>query len=501
MDSKTLGIVKRLEFFSDLPNEAKQQFAKYLKVRTFDARQTIVKQGDNDPRVLILYQGQLEATLTIPDPNGELKSVHLRYINPPTWIGLTSFLGGSKRSATLRAQTHGAYLEISFDDMRQLLANHLEQATWPILGNILRSLGEKVRAKNRILALLTKDTLKEGGNCETVAVFDSKKYVESSFKPFETDQLRFKFHSSRLTKETAILASGHRGICCFVNDDLDHEVLTILAEVGVEMIALRCSGYNQVDLEAAHRVGIRVARVPAYSPEAVAEHAAAMLLTLNRKIHLAHQRVKTNNFTLDGLVGFNLHGKKIGVIGLGKIGLCFAKIVKGFGCDVGYYDPHSDCRDFAALDLDDLLMTSDVVSLHCPLVKATHHLICEEKLSIMKPSAYLVNTSRGGLIDSEALIQALKTKKLAGAALDVYEEEQSYFFEDFSSDLVTDDLLARLIGMNQVLVTSHQAFLTVEALQNIAQTTYENLNEYFAKSRDEVPGRIELKNEVSTLNH
>lgn len=314
-----------------------------------------------------------------------------------------------------------------------------------------------------------------------VPFYDAKPYDRPFFvKHGEEHGIEYQFHEFRLSAETAASATGSEAICAFVNDTLDRACLEPLATSGVRLVALRCAGFNQVDLKAAAELGIRIVRVPAYSPHAVAEHTVALLLTLNRKIHRAYNRVREHNFSLNGLVGFDLHGRTAGLIGTGKIGKLTARILKGFGMDVLAYDVYPDTTWAAEegttyVPLDELLARADVVSLHTPLTPETHYLINERTLASMKEGAYLINTSRGALVDTSALIEALKQKKLGGVALDVYEVEEGVFFEDLSHDVLQDDDLARLLGFPNVLVTSHQGFLTEEALSEIARVTTENL--------------------------
>ncbi|MEG3115097.1 2-hydroxyacid dehydrogenase [Salinicola sp. 4072] len=286
------------------------------------------------------------------------------------------------------------------------------------------------------------------------------------------------YQAASLDAGTVALAEGSDAVCVFVNDCLDAEVIEALAALGIRAIVLRCAGFSNVDLEAAHRLGLFVARVPAYSPEAVAEHALAMIMTLNRKTHRAFNRVREGNFALDGLLGVTLHGKTAGVVGTGRIGLCMARILKGLGCEVLGYDPYpSDA--FPAygemVPLEALLARSDIVSLHCPLTEQTHHLIDADALAAMKPGAMLVNTSRGALIDTPAVIAALKSRQLGALAIDVYEQESELFFRDHSAEIIDDDIFARLTSFPNVLITGHQGFFTVEALREIAQVTCANL--------------------------
>ncbi len=328
-----------------------------------------------------------------------------------------------------------------------------------------------------------------------VPFYDAKPYDRPFFvKHGEGQGIEYLFHEFRLSAETAASAAGSEAICAFVNDTLDHACLGRLAASGVRLVALRCAGFNQVDLKAAAALGIRVVRVPAYSPHAVAEHAVALLLTLNRKIHRAYNRVREHNFSLNGLVGFDLHGRTAGLIGTGKIGKLTAQILKGFGMEVLLFDLYPDEtwaaeQGFAYAPVEELLRRSDVVSLHTPLTPETHYLVNARTLAMMKENAYLINTSRGGLIDTGALIEALKQKKLGGVALDVYEIEEGVFFEDLSHDVLQDDDLARLLGFPNVLVTSHQGFLTEEALSEIARVTTENLVR-LAKGEEMLPGTV-----------
>ena len=311
-----------------------------------------------------------------------------------------------------------------------------------------------------------------------IAFFDTKSYDRDSFlQESEGMNIEFKFFETRLREETAELARGCDAVCVFVNDVVNANVIDKLCEYGVRVIALRCAGFNNVDIE--HAKGrIAVVRVPAYSPYAVAEHAMAMLLTSVRRTHKAYIRTKGFNFSLSGLVGFDLHKKTVGVVGTGRIGRVFIDICRGFGMRVLAYDkyPAKDA-DVAYVTLPHLFSESDVISLHCPLTEETYHMIDAESITQMKEGVILVNTSRGALIDAEALLEGIKSRRVGAACLDVYEEESEFFFEDLSGHIVEDDVLARLISMPNVLLTSHQAFLTEEALENIAETTVGNLTE------------------------
>jgi D-lactate dehydrogenase len=314
-----------------------------------------------------------------------------------------------------------------------------------------------------------------------VAVFSTHPYDELFLNLANASQHQLIFFETKLAPATAKLALGCTAVCAFVNDDLSRTVLEVLHQGGVRLIALRSAGFNHVDLLAAQELGLTVVRVPAYSPHAVAEHTLALILALNRKIHRAYNRVREGNFALEGLLGFDLHGKTIGIVGTGKIGAVFAQMLSGFGCHLLAYDPYPS----PALEkwvrytpLHTLLGESDVISLHCPLTPATHHLINESAVAQMKPGAMLINTSRGGLVDTRAVIEGLKYGRIGYLGLDVYEEEADLFFRDLSNQVIQDDLFSRLLTFPNVLITGHQGFFTQEALSNITRTTIANITAF-----------------------
>ena len=313
-----------------------------------------------------------------------------------------------------------------------------------------------------------------------IAFFDAKNYDKPSFDKYGSEAgIKFKYYETKLNEDTASLAEGCDGVCVFVNDTVNAAVIDKLTALGVKMIALRCAGFNNVDMKYAYGK-IHVFRVPAYSPYAVAEHTMALLLTSIRRIHKAYIRTRDFNFSLTGMTGFDLHGKTVGVIGTGRIGRVFIDICRGFGMRVLAYDKfHTDGVDngdtVRYVELDELFSESDIISLHCPLTEDTYHIISEETIEKCKRGVVILNTSRGALVDAEALLQGIKSRKVGAACLDVYEEEADVFFEDFSGHIINDDTLARLISMPNVIVTSHQAFLTEEALSNIAKTTVDNI--------------------------
>ena len=313
---------------------------------------------------------------------------------------------------------------------------------------------------------------------EKIAFFDTKPYDRVWFDKLNTD-FEIKYIESKLTPDTAHAARGCKAVVAFVNDIISSDVIDELCEIGVKLIALRCAGYNNVDLKYA-KDKINIVRVPVYSPYAIAEQTMALLLGVNRKIPRAFIRTSDFNFSLNGLTGFDLHGKTAGIIGTGQIGRIFIDICRGFGMKVIAYDPYpAEGHDIEYVSFDKLLAESDVISLHCPLTTETRYIINEASITKMKDGVVILNTSRGQLIDTDALLQALKDKKIRGAGLDVYEEETELFFEDYSSTIIQDDVLSLLVSLPNVIMTSHQAFLTDEALQKIAEVTLFNLKQFF----------------------
>ncbi|HRJ73736.1 MAG TPA: 2-hydroxyacid dehydrogenase [Terrimicrobiaceae bacterium] len=326
------------------------------------------------------------------------------------------------------------------------------------------------------------------------AVYSSKPYDEEFLNAAAGGTAELSYFEERLNPHTAALAAGHEAICAFVNDILSAKVLDILHRHGVRFIALRCAGFNQVDIRHAASLGLRVARVPAYSPYAVAEFALALMLALNRRIHRAYNRVRDGNFSIDGLLGFDMHGKTIGLVGTGKIGLVMAKILSGFGMRILGHDVHEN-PEFAAtggryVDLETLWAESDIISLHCPLTPQTYHIVDKHSIDRMKPGVMIINTSRGALVHAEAVIEGLKSGRIGHLGLDVYEQEADIFYENLSEEIIQDDILQRVITFPNVLITSHQAYFTDTALQNIAETTIANLRAFANGEK--------LQNEVTT---
>lgn len=315
-----------------------------------------------------------------------------------------------------------------------------------------------------------------------VAVFSTKAYDRRFLSDANSlTQHELVFFEPRLNRDTAILAAGCGAVCVFVHDQVDAPTLELLASWGTRLVVLRCAGFNNVDLQAAADLGITVVRVPAYSPYGVAEHAVGLILSLNRKIHRAYNRVREGNFSIDGLLGFNLHERTVGIVGTGKIGLILGQIMKGFGCHLLAYDvyrnPELEALGGKYVELPELFANSDIISLHCPLTPETHHLINAEAIKQIKSGVMLINTSRGALIDTQAVIEGLKSGKIGYLGVDVYEQESELFFEDLSGEIIQDDIFQRLTTFPNVLITGHQAFFTAEALYNIAETTFANITD------------------------
>ena len=474
-----LNFLSSIPIFRNLPQESLSEISSAFVKRSFSAGDVLCHEGENDPWVYFIISGVCSARV-----NSQGEEVELRRIGAREVMGLTSAFRSKARSATLVALTDLEVWALSHEKFREILfqgPQHVEA-----VARLLEYFASSVRRKNREMASLKRSSAVS--HLPRVAVFDSKEFTRSTFQVEGKDKFQFVFHDTRLQVHTAPLAEGARCVVAFVNDDLSAPTLEALAAIGVELIALRCAGFNNVDLDRARELGISVTRVPAYSPHAVAEHSLALILALNRKIHRAVQRVRDGNFTLDGLVGFDLFGKTVGVIGTGKIGRCMVDILRGLGCRVLCYDKFvspeiSSLEGVEYCGLDRLLSESKIISLYAPLTKETFHLIDKAAIEKMQRGVMLINTSRGGLIETGALIEGLKSGQIGSAGLDVYEEESSYFFEDFSEKSIEDDVLARLLTFNNVIVTSHQAFLTSDALANIASTTLASVSEFFEGKR------------------
>jgi len=328
-----------------------------------------------------------------------------------------------------------------------------------------------------------------------IAFFSTKKYDRATFnEQIEDTSHSITYFEDILSPETVALAKGYQAVCVFVNNPVDRNLMKMLHNIDVEVIALRSAGFNHIDLEAAKEFGINVYRVPAYSPEAVAEHTTALILTLNRKTHKAYNRVRENNFSLEGLTGFNLYQKTVGVIGTGTIGAAFCKIMQGFGCSVIAFDPYpnDDVKEMGVeyVEKEELFRQSDIISLHCPLMPQTKYTVNHDAIGMMKTGVMIINTSRGALIETSAAIKGLKSGKIGYLGIDVYEQEENLFFKDLSERVIQDDEIARLMSFPNVLITGHQAFLTGEALHKITETTLHNLTLH--ENGEEVPNRVSV---------
>jgi D-lactate dehydrogenase len=474
---KKRALLQSFEIFAHVGQTTVQEMADALEERSIPEGKYLFQEDDPGGFVFLVARGALE----VRKRSERGVEIILRVMGSGEVGGLTSVALDRPRSATLRARRETEVLTIDRGRFLSLLDAHPD-----LVRSVLAFLGGKVRGKTALLATLM--ARGHDGAGAAVAVFDVKPYDRRFFDEQAGDDISPHYLETRLGPETAGLAAGFRVVCAFVNDDLSAATIERLAAGGVELIALRCAGFNNVDLEAAGRHGVTVVRVPGYSPHAVAEHTVALILALNRKIHRAYQRVREGNFSLSGLVGFDLHGRTAGIVGLGKIGRTLADKLVGLGMVVVGHDPYADQAwaaeaGVALLELDELLRRSDVVSLNAPLTPETHHMIDAGAIKRMKASVMLINTGRGALVDTAALIEGLKSGHIGAAGLDVYEEESGYFFEDRSEQVITDDVLARLLTFPNVLITSHQAFLTEEALHDIADTTLGNIRAFLAGQR------------------
>lgn len=463
--------LQKVQFFSGLDEATISLMLDRMTVSNFEQGAYLCREGERGDRLFIIESGKVSV-----EKQGEKSvAVEIAELGIGDVAGTASMFTMGRRSADLLAKTNCKVWGLDHSTFRELLDAHpsLAQA-------VLSNLNEQLLRGGVLTAKLLSHDMDSRFR---IAFFDTKSYMKAAFEEQNQNRFAIDYFDSRLNFETAPLAAGAKAVCAFVNDTLDRRVIESLHDMGVRLIAMRCAGYNNVDLAACNDLGIPVVRVPAYSPHAVAEHTVGLMLTLNRKIHQAHGRVRNGNFTLDGLVGFDLHGRTVGVVGAGKIGQCVIEILKGFGCRVLAFDKYpndvlQEQLGFSYVPLDTVWAESDIVTLHTPLFPETRHLINREAIDKMKRGVMIINTSRGALIDTGALLAGLKSGQIGYAGLDVYEEESDYFFEDYSDRVMTDDLLARLTTFNNVLVTSHQAFLTEDALANIAETTLDNIREF-----------------------
>lgn len=484
-------LLRRLRPFQTLSPEVVADVSAAMTTVQLPAGAAVVLEGEMDNFVFILNEGQIQVSKRTDD-GSEAKLYELK---PGDGSGFGSFFENVPHGSSAIAITPVTVFRLDHAAFRSLLAKHpslpmsllsfLTQELREVRGHFASVLGMASAA-----ATASKPTNKD--EPFLVAFYDTKDHMASFFKQqlqlANNTHIELRFLEVKLGRDTAKLAQGCQAVCCFVNDHVDSETAVALNGLGIKLIAMRCAGFNNVDIKTCEALGISVCRVPAYSPYAVAEHAVALLLSLNRKICRSFERVRNGNFTLDGLVGWDIHGTTIGVIGTGKIGQCLIDIMLGFGCKILCYDKYPiealDKRpNVQYVPLDQLLAESRAISIHVPLTPETFHLINTNALEKMKRGVVIVNTSRGALINTKDLIDALKTGQVGGAGLDVYEEEDEYFFEDLSNTNIQDDKLARLLTFNNVIITSHQAFLTEEALNKIASTTLSNIAEFQAGKR------------------
>jgi D-lactate dehydrogenase len=464
-------ILKKVNLFSLIDKSSLNLIKNKIKICSYNDGDFLCKEGETADRMFILISGYIR----VLKKGTRKSSVEVTILKAGSIAGIMSLFEKKKRSASLVAKGRVKVGELKYRIFNDLIDKNpnLSKSLLSVLSSYLRKETETIA---ELISPDEDDRLK-------IAIFDSKPYIEKIFEELNDDQFVFKFFKPRLNLDTVSLTSGFKVICVFVNDNIEASVVDELKRNGVELVALRCAGYNNVDIDACKKNGISVVRVPAYSPYSVAEHTVALIMALNRHIHKANNRIREGNFSLDGLVGFDMYGKTVGVIGTGKIGVCLINILLGFGCNVLAYDKFPD-KNISKLEsvhyvtLDRLFYESDIISLHVPLTNDTYHMINNESICKMKKGVMLINTSRGGLVNTQDLIDNLKSGQIGSAGLDVYEEESEYFFEDFSHTVISDDLLARLTTFNNVMVTSHMAFLTKEALVNIVNTTFDNIKEF-----------------------
>jgi D-lactate dehydrogenase len=464
-------LLKKTAVFSSLSEDNLRLLQERLQRRVFAAGELLCREGETGDLLFLIESGEVSVLKGGQDG----QTVEVTVLRAGDIAGELSLFGPTTRSATLSARAETIVWMLDHAAFAELLEQHgtVARAMLATLSRHLR------RETSTVAKLLSPET----GSRFRIAFFDSKPYMKKVFRERNRYDYALEFFAPRLSSQTVAMAAGFQVVCVFVNDQLDAAVIGGLRDLGVGLIALRCAGFNNVDLAACQRHGLSVTRVPAYSPYAVAEHAVALMLALNRRVHRASNRVREGNFSLAGLVGFDMHGKTAGVVGTGKIGRCLLSILAGFGCRLLAYDTYPDAKltqqlGVAYVPLEELFAAADIISLHAPLTAATRHLVNAEVIARMKRGVMLINTSRGALIDTRALLEGLKTGQIGYAGLDVYEEEGDYFFEDLSDQVIADDVLARLLTFNNVIVTSHQAFLTQEALENIADVTLESIREF-----------------------
>lgn len=472
-----VGKLSKLSVFSKLSKEEASSVAGLFEKKVYKAGETLSVEGEPQSKAFIIESGEVRRLKRNPESH---EQVELEKLSSGDNAGFLHIFGQDPCFATIQSVGDATVWELSHENFSKWVLAHAEAGF-----ALLQSLAHQVRAQSKVIHSLGKGDGQKDGVLRVI-FYETKKWVVDAFdsqkKELGLDWLEIKYVSQRLSIDTAIMASGFQAVCCFVNDTVDANVTKTLSQLGVKLVALRCAGFDRVDLKMTEALGLTVARVPAYSPYAVAEHAIALLLTLNRKTHKAYNRTREGNFGLDGLLGTDLYSKTAGVVGTGKIGQCLVNILLGFGCKVLCYDVFVN-KELAArpgvtyVDLDTLFQQSDFISLHAPLTEQTKYMVNAESLKKMKKNCILINTSRGALVDTKALVEALEKERIAGAGLDVYEGEKDYFFQDKSIEdkEIADDTLRALLALKNVILTGHQAFFTSEAVNNIAKTTLENI--------------------------
>ncbi len=465
-----VALLRSVEVFADLDAATLFCLSQQMHRVRFAAGDVLCREGETGDRLFLIHAG--EVSVQKRGKQGDVAEVGR--LGPNDVAGATSLVARGRRSATLTARSEVEAFVLDDATFRGLLREHPAIAEG-VLTSLSRQLSRGDWVASRVLA-------KDLNRRPRIVFYDSKSYTEAAFRERNRYNYQLEFLEPRLGLETAALAQGADVVCPFVNDTIDGPVVRELASLGVRLIALRCAGYNHVDTRACQEQALPVVRVPAYSPHAIAEHAVALMLTLNRRLHRAHQRVREGNFALDGLVGFDMYEKTVGVVGTGQIGRRVCEILSGFGCRILAYDrvPSAEMVEkykVTYVDLEGIWAASDIITLHAPLLPETRHMVDATAIERMKPGVMIINTSRGALIDTRALLGGLKSGRIGHAGLDVYEEEGGTFFEDFSDRVLTDDVLARLTTFHNVLVTAHQGFLTREALTAIADATYQSVRE------------------------
>ena len=466
-----IELLRETRLFGALDDVALSALEAALKKKTFEPGDLLCCEGNSGDRMYIIESGEALVLKAV----GDGEPIEVTVLRRGDVAGEMGLFGDRTRTASLKACSQTVAWELAYDDFERILDQEPSVAKG-LLGTLSKNLARETSTAATLRA-------KEEERGLRVAFFGANPYRNRLYTEKNAYGYALKFFLPRLTLDTAPLADGFRVVVATANDCLDAPVVEALAERGVELIALRCAGFNNVNLDACARLGMSVVRVPAYSPYAVAEHAVALMMALNRRTHRAHARVRDGNFSLSGLVGFDMHGKTAGVIGTGKIGACLLSILHGFGCSLLAHS-RTERKDLVHtygveyVGLDELLSRCDIISLHCALLPETYHMIDAQAIAQMKDGVMLINTARGGLIDTEALIEGLKSRKIGFAGLDVYEEEADYFYKDFSDDVIEDDALARLTTFSNVMVTGHQGSLTDVAQTSIVETTIENIREF-----------------------